>query len=84
MVTENIENDELCEWMVGVEWLGTTRSRQNAAWKKGIGLYAPRGVTRGAFTDPKTIQFIEAQFNLRLDELANQEPPAEKSAATSA
>jgi len=67
----NIDDDEMCEWMAGVDWLKTT-TRKKAHWRSKYGLYAPRGVTCGSLADQsKTIKYLEQAFGVRLgDDLA--------------
>lgn len=70
-IKDNIDDELLCEWMAGVEWLKTT-TRDKAHWKRRFGLYAPRGVTCSSLArQPKTIKYIEQVFGVRFEELAS-------------
>ncbi len=69
-ITANLDDDEMCEWAAGIDWLKTT-DRKKGHWAPKSGLYAPRGVTCHSLDrQPKTVKFIEHVFDVQLEKLA--------------
>lgn len=69
-ITDNLDDDDKCEWATGVDWLKTT-DRKKGHWTPKSGLYAPRGVTCHSLArQPKTVTFIERAFDVAFENLA--------------
>lgn len=61
----NANNDELTDYAVGVEWLRTV-PRNNAYWVRGVNLLATMLTSCTLRNQPRTIQFVEENFNVRI------------------
>lgn len=61
-----LDDDDLTEWVVPVEWIGGLRPIEDAFWKKG--LFANRRVCK--LRDEHTIATVEAEFGI--DEASGQ------------
>jgi|HubBroStandDraft_5_1064220.scaffolds.fasta_scaffold77276_2 hypothetical protein len=71
-VDDNLDNDDLCEYMVAVKWIGTV-GRDTKHWKKNSGLFAQRGTTRASLVNQrKTIDYVQRCFDVNIEELANE------------
>jgi hypothetical protein len=71
-VDDNLDNDDLCEYMVAVKWIETV-GRDTKHWKKNSGLFAQRGTTRASLVNQrKTIDYVQRCFDVNIEELANE------------
>jgi hypothetical protein len=69
-ITDNLHDNEMCEWAAGIDWLKTT-DRKKGYWAPKSGLYAPRGVTCHSLDrQPKTVKFVERAFDVEFEKLA--------------
>jgi hypothetical protein len=65
-MAENIESNELCEYVAKVEWKVAV-DRKEGKWKPG--LYTTPLVRASLDAQPETIEFLEKEFDLNLHEL---------------
>lgn len=65
---ENAESDELCEFVVTVEWIRAV-GRAEAKWKANSGLYTTPLIRASLDGQPATIDFLEQEFGIKLGEL---------------
>ena len=71
-VADNLDNDDLCEYMVAVRWIKTV-GRETKYWKKNAKLFAQRGTTRASLVNQmKTIDFVQRCFDVNIEQLANE------------
>ncbi len=71
-VADNLDSDDLCEYMVAVKWIKTV-DRNTKHWKKNAGLFAQRGTTRASLVNQqKTIDYVQRCFGVNIEELANE------------
>lgn len=61
--TKNIDNDELCDYLVRVKWIRTVLS-SDAKWKVKHGLFTTQLVKASLDNQPKTLRFIEKEFGI--------------------
>ena len=66
----DIDDPELCEWVVGVEWI-TSFARDDA--RKFPGIFANQNVVC-KLRDEKTLKFLKQEFNVEDDSLAPASP----------
>lgn len=72
-VRDNLDDDVRCEYMAAVKWIKAF-GRDIKHWKKNARLFAGRGITRCSLANQrKTIDFVESRFDLKIDELANEQ-----------
>jgi len=70
-VKDNLDDLDLCEYMVAVDWIKTV-DRSVKYWKKNAHLFAHRGTTQASLANqPATIDFVERCFEVKIDQLAN-------------
>lgn len=62
-MNDNINSDDLCEYVCLVEWLSSVE-RDEAKWVKKSGLYTTTHVRASLDGQPDTIEFIEKEFGL--------------------
>ncbi|WP_028023231.1 GIY-YIG nuclease family protein [Enterovibrio calviensis] len=62
-MSDNIDSDDLCEYVCLVEWLSSV-GREDAKWVKKSGLYTTTHVRASLDGQPETIEFIEKEFDL--------------------
>lgn len=67
-MSENIDSDDLCEYVCLVEWLASVKEDE-AKWVKKSGLYTTTHVRASLDGQPDTIKFIEKEFNLDIRDL---------------
>lgn len=65
---DDADSDELCEHVALVEWIKKT-DRINAKWKPRSGLYTTTHVRASLDSQPKTISFLEREFDIDLKSL---------------
>jgi len=71
-IADNLDSDDLCEYMVAVKWIKTV-DRDTKYWKKNAGLFAQRGTTRASLANQrKTIDYVQRCFDLNIELLANE------------
>lgn len=71
-VADNLDDDNLCEYMVAVRWIKTV-GRDTKYWKKNAGLFAQRGTTQASLANQRrTIEFVERCFGLNIEQLSNE------------
>jgi hypothetical protein len=71
-VADNLDDADLCEYMVAVSWIKTV-GRDTKYWKKNAGLFAQRGTTQASLVNQRrTIEFVERCFGLNIEQLANE------------
>ena len=71
-VADNLDDDDLCEYMVAVKWIKTV-GRDTRYWKKNAGLFAQRGTTQASLVNqPRTIEFVRRCFGVNIEQLANE------------
>jgi hypothetical protein len=66
---DNSASDERCEYVALVEWIKYT-NRKEAKWKAKSGLYTTTHVRASLEGQPKTMSFLEQEFNIKFRELA--------------
>jgi hypothetical protein len=72
LIADNLDDDNLCEYMVAVKWIKTV-GRETKYWKKNAGLFAQRGTTRASLVNQrKTVDFVGRCFEVDLEQLANE------------
>lgn len=64
----NVHSNELCEYAAAVRWIKAF-PRESAKWKPRSGIYTTTHVRASLDGQPKTIAFIEEQFELNLCDL---------------
>lgn len=62
-MAENIESDELCEYVAFVNWINMVDPK-NAKWRPNSGLYTTTHVRASLGNQPNTIKFLEAEFGI--------------------
>ncbi|WP_411991232.1 LEM-3-like GIY-YIG domain-containing protein [Agarivorans sp. DSG3-1] len=62
-MSENIDSDDLCEYVCLVEWLSSVE-RNQAKWLKKSGLYTTTHVRASLDGQPDTVAFLEKEFDL--------------------
>lgn len=67
-MADNAESDELCEYVALVEWVKAVESDQ-AKWKIKAGIYTSTHVRASLDGQPKTIDFLEKEFDVNIREL---------------
>jgi len=67
-MAENVESDDLCEYVALVDWKKTEK-RNNAKWKPKSGLYTTTHVRASLDGQPATIDFLEHEFGINLRKL---------------
>ena len=67
-MADNVESDELCEYVAPVEWIVSVE-RGQAKWKSNAGLYTTTHVRASLDGQPKTISFLGAEFDINVAEL---------------
>ena len=71
-VSDNLDDDDLCEYMVAVEWIKKV-GRDTKYWKKNAGLFAQRGTTQASLVNQRrTIEFVGRCFGVNIEQLADQ------------
>ena len=65
---DNIDSDDLCEYVCLVEWLSTV-DKTKAKWSKKSGLYTTTHVRASLDGQPDTINFLEKEFGLDIRNL---------------
>ncbi len=68
-MTNNVNSDDLCEYVAIVKWI-RVEDRTNAKWKPKAGIYTTTHVRASLDGQPDTITFLEDAFNLNLRERA--------------
>jgi hypothetical protein len=64
----NADSDDLCEYVAKIKWFASV-DRKDAKWKSKSNLYTTTHVRASLDSQPETIAFIEAEFNLKLRDL---------------
>jgi len=67
-MTDNAASNDLCEYVALVKWIRAVE-RSEAKWKSKSGIYTTTHVRASLDGQPKTIQFLESEFNVKLREL---------------
>jgi hypothetical protein len=67
-MADNIESDELCEYVAPVKWVAAVE-RDHAKWKAKCGIYTTTHVRASLDGQPKTIAFLESEFGVNVREL---------------
>ena len=67
-IAENSDSDEKSEYVALVDWL-VTMKRSEAKFKRKSGLYTPQKVRASLDNQPKTIKFIEHEFDVNVKKL---------------
>lgn len=67
-MSDNINSDELCEYVCIVEWFASV-DRNEAKWEKNYGLYTTTHIKASLDAQPKTRAFLEEKFNLNIKDL---------------
>ncbi len=67
-MTDNMHSKELSEYPALVKWIKTF-PREKAKWKGKAGLYTTTHVRASLDNQPKTIKFLEKEFNVNLKNL---------------
>jgi uncharacterized protein len=67
-MSDNIESDELCEYVAPVKWVAAVE-RDQAKWKAKSGLYTTTHVRASLDGQQKTIAFLEREFGLNIHEI---------------
>ena len=70
-IATDLRDDDKCEWMTAVEWIKSV-PRSKAHFKKHAKLFAPQLVRASLAKQPKTVEFINERFGVKLFELANK------------
>jgi hypothetical protein len=65
---ENSNNKEKSEYVALVKWIKAV-PREQAKWKPNSDLYAPQHIRASLDNQPKTIEFVEKEFNLSIKKL---------------
>ena len=67
-MAENIDSDDLCEYVCRVKWLSTV-NREHAKWIPKSNIYTTTHVRASLDGQPETIKFLNESFNINLNEL---------------
>ena len=67
-IFENTHDDERGEYLITVEWIKVV-SKEEAFFKRNVGLYTPQKVRASLANQPKTLAFIESSFDINLGEI---------------
>jgi hypothetical protein len=67
-MNDNLESDDLCEYVATVDWKSVVR-RGDAKWKKLSDLFTTQLVRASLDAQPKTIAFLEEEFDLNIRDL---------------
>jgi len=67
-MAENSDSDELCEYVCPVDWIASV-DRNEAKWKSRSGLYSTTHVRASLDGQPDTVEFLEEEFGVSLQEL---------------
>jgi hypothetical protein len=67
-MAENIDSDELCEYVAKVKWVAAVK-RNQAKWKTKAGIYTTTHVRASLDGQPKTVAFLENEFGIRIRDL---------------
>ena len=67
MIFENHENEKT-EYCLKVEWIKTV-SGVNGKWIKNGGLFSSEHIVASLYNQPKTIEFLEKEFDIKFSEL---------------
>lgn len=70
-IFENSDNDKT-EYLVKVEWI-KTYDKTNAKWEKKSNLFTTQLIKASLDNQPKTIEFIEKEFELRFEYILNND-----------
>ncbi len=62
---QHADNDDLCEYICPVQWI-KKYDRNEAKWKPKAGLYTTTHIRANLDNQPKTIQFLNEQFDIDL------------------
>jgi hypothetical protein len=62
------DDAERCEYLVGVKWIKTV-PREQARFRRRSGLYTTQLIVASLSRQPKTLRFLEQEFNLSFDRL---------------
>lgn len=66
-IFENSENEK-SEYLVGIEWLKSV-DKKDAKWKPKSGLFTTQLIKASLQGQPKTIEFLEKEFNFKIENL---------------
>ena len=67
-MVDNAESNDLCEYVVKVEWVAAVE-REHAKWAPKAGIFTTTHVRASLDAQPKTIAFLEREFEVDLREL---------------
>ncbi len=67
-MSDNADSDETCEYVAPVKWVAAVE-RTQAKWKPKAGLYTTTHVRASLDGQPKTIAFLEKEFQVNIREL---------------
>ena len=65
---ENIDSDDLCEYVATVKWVKTV-DRAEAKWEPKSGLYTTQLIRASLDGQPATISFLETAFGVSIRKL---------------
>ena len=65
---DNVKSDELCEYVAPVKWVKVV-DRAEAKWEKKSGLYSTTHVRASLDGQPKTVTFLEREFDVKVRDL---------------
>ena len=66
-IFENSDNEK-SEYLVGIDWLKSV-DKNDAKWKPKSGLFATQLIKASLQGQPKTIEFLEKEFNFKIEDL---------------
>jgi hypothetical protein len=66
-MSDNVNSDDLCEYVATVTWLRAVR-RADAKWKKKAGIYTTTHIRASLDGQPATIAFLEEAFGVNMRE----------------
>ncbi len=67
-MSDNIESDDLCEYVAPVKWEIAVK-REQSKWESKSGLYTTTHVRASLDGQPKTVEFIQKEFGVNVKEL---------------
>lgn len=67
-LTDKCEDDEMSEYPVAVKW-SVAKERSHAIWRNNSGLFTTQLVKASLANQPKTLRFVESQWNLQFDQV---------------
>lgn len=68
MMGDNIDSDELCEYVCRVNWISAL-DREDAKWKPKANIYTTTHVRASLDGQPETIKYLNEAFKINLDDL---------------